>query len=59
MVKSHLPSFIRASSEAGGAGDGDGRFLDPEEWYYYFFESLINSAVWFGRILLAYKIPPS
>jgi hypothetical protein len=60
-IKSHLPSLIRASSEAGGAGDdnGDGRFLDPEERYYYFFESLINSAAWFGRILLACKIPPS
>jgi hypothetical protein len=58
-VKSHLPSLICASSEAGSAGDGDGRFLDPGERYYYLLESLISSAAWFGRIFLACKIPPS
>jgi hypothetical protein len=50
MVKSHLPSLICASLEAGGIGDidGDGRILDPGERYYYLLESLISTVVWFG-----------
>jgi hypothetical protein len=48
-VKSHLPSLIRASLEAGGVGynDGDGRIFDHER-YFYLLESLISTVAWFG-----------